>query len=42
MKQMIWKLIKFFGITVVILALVMLVFGLVASLGWAWWVGACC
>ena len=39
MKQVIWKLIKSFGITVVILALVMLVFGLVASLGWAWWVG---
>jgi type VI secretion system protein ImpL len=39
MKQMIWKLIKFSLIAVVILALVGVVFGLVAGIGWSWWVG---
>ncbi len=36
---MIWKLSRSLLVTVVILALVGLVFGLVVSLGWAWWVG---
>ncbi|MGD9180649.1 MAG: type VI secretion protein IcmF/TssM N-terminal domain-containing protein, partial [Desulfobacterales bacterium] len=39
MKQLIWKLFKFALIAVGILALVGLVFGLVASIGWSWWVG---
>jgi type VI secretion system protein ImpL len=39
MKQMIWKLFKIFLFTVAILLFIGLVFWLVVSIGWAWWVG---
>ncbi len=39
MKQMLWKLFKIFLFTVAILLFIGLVFWLVVSIGWAWWVG---
>jgi len=36
---MIWKLVKIFLITLAIILLVGIVFGLVVSIGWSWWVG---
>jgi len=39
MKQILFKILKVFFIIAVILLTILLVFGIVLSFDWAWWVG---